>query len=59
MICLHFYKFSNPTIKVTLVKKKSFRKNPKKSDQNGIKWNKFELQLQSKNVKVGSGQAYN
>ena len=37
------------TIKVNLVKK-IFRKNRKKSDQNGIKWNKLELQLQSKNV---------
>ena len=44
-------------IKVNLVKK-NFRKNRKKSDQNGIKWNKLELQLQSKNVYNKSCQAY-
>ena len=37
---------------------KNFRKNQKKSDQNGIKWNKLELQLQSKNVYNKSCQAY-
>ena len=37
------------TIKVNLVKK-IFRKNRKKSDQNGIKWNKLEVELHSKNV---------
>ena len=45
------------TIKVNLVEK-FFRKNRKKSDQNGIKWNKLELQLQSKNVYNKSCQAY-
>ena len=45
------------TIKVNLVEK-IFRKNRKKSDQNGIKWNKLELQLQSKNVYKKSFQAY-
>ena len=45
------------TIKVNLVKK-NFRKNRKKSDQNGIKWNKLELQLQSKNVYNKSCQDY-
>ena len=44
-------------IKVNLVKK-NFRKNRKKSDQNRIKWNKLELQLQSKNVYNKSCQAY-
>ena len=44
------------TIKVNLVKK-NFRKNRKKSDQNRIKWNKLELQLQSKNVYNKSCQA--
>ena len=44
-------------IKVKMVKK-NFRKNRKKSDQNGIKWNKLELQLQSKNVYNKSCQAY-
>ena len=45
------------TIKVNLVKN-FFLKNRKKSDQNGIKWNKLELQLQSKNVYNKSCQAY-
>ena len=45
------------TIKVNLVEK-NLRKNWKKSDQNGIKWNKLELQLQSKNVCNKSCQAY-
>ena len=45
------------TIKVNLVEK-MFRKNRKKLDQNGIKWNKLELQLQSKNVYNKSCQAY-
>ena len=45
------------TIKVNLVEK-FFRKNRKKSDKNGIKWNKLELQLQSKNVYKKSCQAY-
>ena len=44
-------------IKVKMVEK-NFRKNRKKSDQNGIKWNKLELQLQSKNVYNKSCQAY-
>ena len=44
-------------IKVNLVEK-NLRKNRKKSDQNGIKWNKLELQLQSKNVYNKSCQAY-
>ena len=45
------------TIKVNLVEK-IFGKNWKKSDQNGIKWNKLELQLQSKNGYSKSCQAY-
>ena len=45
------------TIKVNLVEK-IFRKNRKKSDQNGIKWNKLELQLTSKNVYNKSCQTY-
>ena len=45
------------TIKVNLVEK-FFRKNRKKSDKNGIKWNKLELQLQSKNFYNKSCQAY-
>ena len=44
-------------IKVNLVGK-NLRKNRKKSDQNGLKWNKLELQLQSKNVYNKSCQAY-
>ena len=44
-------------IKVNLVEK-IFGKNRKKSDQNGIKWNKLELQLQSKNIYNKSCQAY-
>ena len=44
------------TIKVNLVKN-FFKKNRKKSDENGIKWNKLELQLQSKNVDNKSRQS--
>ena len=43
-------------IKVNLVKK-YLQKNWKKSDQNGIKWNKLELKLKSKNVFSKSYQA--
>ena len=39
-------------MQVKLVEK-FFEKIQKKSDQNGIKWNKLELPLQSKNVKIG------
>ena len=35
-------------MKVKMVEK--FEKFQKKLDQNGIKWNRLELQLQSKNV---------
>ena len=34
-----------------------FKKSLKKSDQNGMKWNKLDLQLQSKNVKIGNYHA--
>ena len=44
-------------IKVNLVEK-NLQKNRKKSDQNGMNWNKLELQLQSKNFYNKSCQAY-